>query len=153
MRFERTIRKAMQVVWRWQRGLTLGARGIVLDGDGRVLLVRQTYTTGWLLPGGGVEFSETIETALTRELEEEAGITLSGPPELLGIYANHAVFPGDHVAIYIVRRWQQTRAVTPNREIAETGFFSLDALPESVTPGTRRRLDEMRGRAVKQAVW
>lgn len=153
MRFERTIRKAMQVVWRWQRGLTLGARGIVLDGDGRVLLVRQTYTTGWLLPGGGVEFSETIETALTRELEEEAGITLSGPPELLGIYANHAVFPGDHVAIYIVRRWQQTRAVTPNREIAETGFFSLDALPESITPGTRRRLDEMRGRAVKQAVW
>ncbi len=153
MRFEVVIRKAMQIVWRWQRALTLGARGIVLDGDGRVLLVRQTYTKGWLLPGGGVEYSETIEAALARELEEEAGITLSGPPELLGIYANHAIFPGDHVAIYIVRRWQQTRTVRPNAEIAETGFFALDALPDSVTPGTRRRLDEMRGRADKQAVW
>lgn len=153
MRFERTIRKAMQFVWRWQRCLTLGARGIVLDGEGRVLLVRQTYTSGWLLPGGGVEFSETIEAALARELEEEAGITMSGPPKLLGIYANHAVFPGDHVAIYVVRVWHQTRNVAPNAEIAETGFFALDALPENVTPGTRRRLDELLGRAERQAVW
>ena len=153
MLFEGLIRKAMQVVWRWQRALTLGARGIVLDKDGRVLLVRQTYTKGWLLPGGGVEFRETIELALARELEEEAGITLSAAPELLGVYANHAVFPGDHVAIYIVRHWKQTRTVAPNAEIAETGFFPLDALPEGVTPGTRRRLDEMRGCAEKQGVW
>ena len=107
----------------------------------------------WLLPGGGVEFAETIDTALARELEEEAGVTLSGAPELLGIYSNHAIFPGDHVAIYIVRQWRQTRTVIPNAEIAETGFFALDALPETVTPGTRRRLDEMRGRADKQTVW
>lgn len=153
MRFERLIRKAMQQFWRWQRALTLGARGIVLDEQGRVLLVRQTYSTGWLFPGGGVEFAEPIETALARELEEEAGVALTGPPELHGIYSNHAIFPGDHVAVFVIRQWRRTRTVTPNHEIAEIGFFPLDALPETTTPGTRRRLQELLGKSCRQQMW
>ena len=153
MRFERPVRWAMQRFWRWQRGLTLGARGIVIGADGRVLLIRQTYTTGWLFPGGGVEFGETIEQSLVRELEEEAGITVTGAMDMLGMYSNHAIFPGDHVAIYVVRHWQQTRTVRPNAEIAETGFFAIDAMPESTTAGTRRRLEEMLGRQPRQTVW
>ena len=153
MMFERLIRKAMQRTWRWQRALTLGARGIVIDGEGRVLLIRQTYSSGWLLPGGGVEFAETVETSLVRELGEEAGVEITGPVELLGIYSNHQIFPGDHVAIYVVRHWRQARAVTPNSEIAEAGFFAPDALPESATPGTRRRIAEMLGRQPRQAHW
>ena len=153
MRLERLIRRVMQRTWRWQRALTLGVRGIVIDGEDRVLLVRQTYTRGWLLPGGGVEFSETIETSLGRELEEEAGVEVTGPLELLGIYSNREIFPGDHVAIYIVRNWRQARTVVANSEIAEVGFFMLDALPESTTPGTRRRIEEMLGRRPRQELW
>lgn len=153
MRFEWVLRKLLQRYWRWQRAMTLGARGIVIDEANRVLLVRHTYKAGWILPGGGVEFGETIETSLERELEEETGVQMTARGELLGIYSNRAIFPGDHVAIYVVRSWKQVREVTPNLEIAEVGFFPIDDLPPATTDGTRRRLDEMRGRAPKQQLW
>ncbi|MFV0296167.1 MAG: NUDIX domain-containing protein [Hyphomicrobiaceae bacterium] len=143
MTFEWILRPLFQRYWRWQRGMTLGARGIVLDAEGRCLLVRQTYSPGWIFPGGGVEYGETIEAALVRELMEEGNIDVTGPVELLGIYSNAAVFPGDHVAIYVVRHWRQTRTPEATLEIAETGFFPTDALPEGTTRGTRARLEEL----------
>ena len=145
MQRELILRRLMQRYWRWSRALTLGARGMVIDGEGRVLLVRHTYTPGWLFPGGGVEFGETIETALGRELSEEANVTLTAPPELFGIYSNASIYPGDHVALYLVRHWTQSHMPEPNREIAEVGLFPPDRLPETTTAGTRRRLAELTG--------
>ncbi|MEZ5855708.1 MAG: NUDIX domain-containing protein [Hyphomicrobiaceae bacterium] len=153
MKRERIIRRAMQRYWRWQRALTLGARGIVLSPDGRVLLVRHTYTPGWVFPGGGVEFGETIEESLLRELAEEGNISVTGPVELFGIYSNWDIYPGDHVAIYLVRHWTQSHPPTPNREIAETGFFAPEALPEGTTAGTRRRLDELLEGKERSKLW
>jgi hypothetical protein len=37
--------------FRLTRAMTLGVRAAVLDGEGRVFLVRHTYTPGWHLPG------------------------------------------------------------------------------------------------------
>jgi ADP-ribose pyrophosphatase YjhB (NUDIX family) len=153
MRRERIVRRALQRYWRWQRALTLGARGMVIDSEGRLLLVRQTYAAGWIFPGGGVEFGETIEDALRRELAEEANVSLTGPPELFGFYSNWDLFPGDHVALFLVRAWRQSQMPMPNREIAEVGFFPADALPEATTAGTRRRIAELLGKATRSAMW
>ncbi len=133
--------------------MTLGVRGLVIDEAGKVLLVRHTYVNGYYLPGGGVEGGETLEQAMTRELSEEGNIVLDGSPPLHGIYLNRSASPRDHVALYVVREFRQVAPHVPDREIAEAGFFSLDALPKGTTRATRARLDEVLKGAPVSPYW
>ncbi len=133
--------------------VTLGAQAVVADAERRVLLVRHGYRPGWHFPGGGVERAESVVTALTRELDEEAGVVLTAPPLLFAIYSHFDAFPGDHILLYVATGWQQVRVPKPNREIAELGFFALDALPEGTTAQTRRRCAEVFGGAMPSHAW
>jgi len=135
------------------RPMTLGVRGLVVDGEGRALLVRHTYVPGWYLPGGGVERGETLLDALTRELVEEGHIELLSPPALHGVYLNKAASARDHVALYVVREFRSTGPFVPNREIAEIGFFSPQALPDGVTRATQARIEEALSGAPVSAYW
>ncbi len=127
--------------FRLTRGLTLGVRGVVIDAEGRVLLLEHTYVHGWHLPGGGVEQAEPAETALARELVEEAGIRLTDRPKLLSIHDHNARHRGDHVLVYLCKAWT-TCAATSRGEIYRTGWFAPDALPAETTPSTRARIRE-----------
>jgi len=147
-------RRLTQRIFRFTRALTLGVRGMVFDEQGRILLVRHTYQPGWLLPGGGVEFRDSAEQALAHELRDEAGIELTARPALFGIYDNRAVFPGDHVLLYVLRPGQYVRHPwRPNAEIAEIGFFAANALPADTTAGTRRRIAEVLEDAPPSVQW
>src|SRR6185312_8918066 len=101
--FEPLIRRVMHGYWRFSRGATLGARAMVIDGAGRIFLVKHSHVAGWHLPGGGVETGETFLDALARELGEEGNIRLGAGPQLFGIYFNKRMSRRDHVALFIVR--------------------------------------------------
>ena len=122
----------------WPRAVTLGVRVIVLD-HASVFLVRHTYAPGWYLPGGCVDRGECAEAAAVRELLEEGGIVCTQRPVLHGVFRNGR---RDHVVCYVVRSFIQQPKV-PDIEIAEAGFFPLDALPGGTTVATRARLAEL----------
>jgi ADP-ribose pyrophosphatase YjhB (NUDIX family) len=139
--------------WRLRRGMTLGAQGVVIDEADRVLLVRHSYRPGWFFPGGGVEWGETLEEALARELAEEVGVTLNAAPVLHGVFSNNSNFPGDHIAVYLVRAWTRRDGYRQKHEIAEAEMFAASDVPATTDPGTRNRLAEIFGHAPLSPKW
>lgn len=139
----RLLGRILHIWFFLSRGMTMGVRAVVIDGEGRVFLVRHSYVPGWHLPGGGIEHGQDALAALSMELHEEGNIETSGAPELFGIYFNTLASRRDHVLLYVVRDFRQTGPRLPDREIVECGFFQPHALPAGTTQATRRRLREV----------
>lgn len=147
------VRRIAQMVWLVQRGATLGVRGIVIDDQRRVLLVRHGYTPGWHFPGGAIDRGESARDAVIREVLEEAAVTVVGEPQLLGVYTNFRHLSRDHVIAFAIPQYTRGAPPKPSFEIREQGFFALDALPPDTTDGTRARLDEWLDGAARRADW
>lgn len=140
----RVRQRAFLRLMRLVRGMTLGVRVLVLDGEKRLLMVRHTYVGGWHMPGGGVDPGECLRDAAIREVHEETGLRLEGEPSLFGIYRNARADPRDHVAVFVCREtWDAPVLAPESREIAEAAWFARSALPDDTTGATRARLAEI----------
>jgi 8-oxo-dGTP diphosphatase len=67
----------------------LSVDAVLFDQQGRLLLIRRKYPPyqgQYALPGGFVDYGETVEAAVQRELEEETGIR-TGTGRLVGVYS------------------------------------------------------------------
>ena len=137
--------------WRLFRPTTVGVRALVIDDDGRVLLVRHSYTAGWYLPGGGVARGESVIEGLRRELMEEVGIQLLGTPRLLGMYSSTLEGKTDHIGVFVVNEWR--RSPTSSPEVAATEFVDPSEPPAGTSAATRRRLAEHQGERAIDFVW
>ena len=124
------------------RGKTLGARVAVFDDTGRVLLVKASYVKGWQLPGGGVDKGESLRGAALRELREEACVEPLDRLQLHGFFSNERAFRGDHVAVYVCRKFKQGE-FKANMEITAAQFFVTTLLPTDINPGARLRILEI----------
>ncbi|MCI8433209.1 MAG: NUDIX domain-containing protein [Lachnospiraceae bacterium] len=132
------------------------AASIIIENDaGEVLLGRRTDNHQWGYSGGSIELDETVEECAKRELFEEMGLVadeleffmVNSGPETHYVYPN-----GDEVynveIIYLCRSYHGELR-RQESEVEELRFFSLEELPEEISPPIRpvmRRYVEMRGK-------
>ena len=138
----RAFQHGLHLWGRLARPLTMGVRGLIIDAQGHIFLVRHSYLPGWHLPGGGVEPGETVLEALARELREEGNVVIGDAPRIFGIFLNTHVTRRDHVVLYVVRDFHQTGPRAADWEIVETGFFPPDGLPATTARASRARISE-----------
>jgi 8-oxo-dGTP diphosphatase len=112
------------------RGPALTVDGVLVE-DGSVLLVRRRnppFAGAFALPGGFVDYGETVEAAVAREVQEETGLSV-GVERLIGVYSDPARDPRRHTVsvAFLLRRSGGTLAGADDAD--EARYFPLDALP------------------------
>jgi 8-oxo-dGTP diphosphatase len=99
--------------------------------DGRWVLIRRADTGTWALPGGTLEWGETMKTALARELLEEAGIENAVVERVVGVYSRPDRDPRFHAVSVVVTCVVDapTRPPVNPLEILDVGLFHAHELP------------------------
>ena len=111
--------------------------------DGRWLLIQRGDTGEWALPGGTVEWGETLRTGIVRELLEEAGVRVLGLGDLIGAYSKPSRDPRFHAVTLVVNATVSEPEQPPlsEAEITNVGLFAAESLPEPLAPGMRDMLE------------
>ncbi len=98
--------------------------------DGVVLVKRRNPPHGWALPGGFVDYGESCENAVMREMKEETNldIVLTG---LLGVYSDPKRDPRFHtMSVVYTAMARDISRLSAGDDAGEAKVFSLDELPE-----------------------
>jgi 8-oxo-dGTP diphosphatase len=105
--------------------------------DGKWLLVRRADVGLWALPGGTLEWGETLRDTIVRELEEEAGVTSCEVRRLIGVYSRPDRDPRLHGVTVVVecRIGAPVRPPVNPLEITEVGLFAPEDLPGPLAMG------------------
>ncbi|RNC69844.1 MAG: NUDIX hydrolase [Desulfuromonadales bacterium] len=107
---------------------------------GIVLIERKNEPRGWALPGGFVDYGETLEAAAAREAREETTLEVSNL-RLLGCYSDPARDPRQHT-ISTVFTAEATGTPVAADDAANLAIFPLTHLPEKLCFDHRRILDD-----------
>jgi 8-oxo-dGTP diphosphatase len=115
----------------------VGVAVVGLDTEGNVLLIRRADTGGWALPGGTLEWHETLTSTVHREVDEEAGADVTKILRISGVYSRPDRDPRFHaVTVCVVAEVRgPLRGPVNALEIREVRFFPRDQLPPELSMG------------------
>lgn len=113
---------------------------LLINQQHELLMMKRTDNHFWGVPGGSLEIGETLEECVRRETQEEVGIKIQ-KMALFGVYSGqemHYTYPnGDEVymisAVYLSRIENEQIRLNLD-EHSEYHFFSLDKIPEDISP-------------------
>lgn len=146
MLIAKVVKKVLQQYWRRTRALSLGAKAIVLDAGGHVLLTRTADRAEWELPSAQVKDGETVEAAVRRMLVSDLALTLDGSPSFIGLETQSAAEPAGHIAVVAVRHWHRDTPPRTNPSL-EARQFHVTALPADLAPGVATWISRLLARA------
>jgi 8-oxo-dGTP pyrophosphatase MutT (NUDIX family) len=116
--------------------LFVGARGIILDDDNRILLIQRSDNGRWALPAGAMEVGEDMAACAVREVWEETGLRATdltpfafytGPGYT---YTNMWGHTYQMIMMsFRIHAWEG-ELVRVTDETLDARFFPLDALPD-----------------------
>jgi 8-oxo-dGTP diphosphatase len=115
---------------------------IHIPGRGVVLVKRRFDPPGWALPGGFVDYGETVEAAAIREAKEETGLTveLTG---LLGVYSDPRRDRRRHtISVVFTAQCLDPDELAAGDDAGDARVFPLDRLPEPLAFDHARILDD-----------
>jgi 8-oxo-dGTP diphosphatase len=115
----------------------VGIAAAARTSDGRWLLIRRGDTGQWALPGGTLEWGETLRASIVRELEEEAGVVKCEVGRLVGVWSRPDRDPRFH-GVTVVVACEVGEPVKPPvnpMEIREVKLFRGDELPAEMAMG------------------
>lgn len=109
--------------------------GVVLNDDNQVLLQKRTDSNNWSLPGGYMEYGETFEQTLKREMLEDSGLKVEPIRCLTTLDQGFTTYPnGDKCQcigrFYLVRVVGGSTADADKSEAIGLKYFDLNDLPE-----------------------
>lgn len=133
LRFARSFRFVRTVAGLVFRRPLVSVSMIGQDAEGRIALARRRDNGRWSLPGGLVDWGETVEGCAARELAEEVGLTLDAVDRIVGVYADPARDPLVHsVAIALAVRVSGAIRVADPDEILDARMASWTEIVDGV---------------------
>jgi len=125
---------------------------IELASGGIVLIKRKNPPPGWALPGGFVDYGESVEAAAVREALEETGLEVE-LTEQFHVYSDPDRDPRHHTmsVVFIAKAAGEPRG---GDDAAEARGFDPDELPEPIAFDHRRIInDYLKYRRTGERVW
>jgi len=119
----------------------VGVGAVILNDKAEILLLlrnKPPEKNFWSIPGGSVEFLETIEDAVIREVEEEIGLKIE-IERLLGVTNHILEQENSHWVspVFLAKIISgEVRNIEPSKHL-DIGWFPLADLPENITLTTR----------------
>ena len=103
---------------------------IEMETGGIVLIKRKNPPFGWALPGGFVDYGESLESAAVREAEEETSLKVDLQYQL-GAYSDPQRDPRQHTisVVFVARAAGEPKAAD---DAADVGIYDSDSLPDSL---------------------
>lgn len=114
---------------------SVSVAGVVVNDEGKVLVIRRRDNGEWQPPGGVLELDETIEDGLRREVREETGIEISLGP-LTGVYKNMRL----GVIALVFRCNPRGGRLQTSDETQQALWMSLDDVESAMSPAFAVRI-------------
>jgi 8-oxo-dGTP pyrophosphatase MutT (NUDIX family) len=113
--------------------LFVGARGVILDEQNRLLLIQRSDNHRWAIPAGAMELGESMEECAIREVWEETGLRATSLTPFAFHTSNTYTNEWGHTYQQILMSFRihtwEGELLKVTEETVDSGFFALDALP------------------------